>query len=500
MTHRPDPQARRAHNRCPREPDAVAYLQAELSVAATRQFAAHLDRCPACREFVADASVLLAALAQHPRAVMGRGARGIAPPVTSSDRSHMPPASRARLAGRARPRWPARAIAATAVMGVLGWITLTAWQGGPEAPTEIAATTHAPPSCVLALTAEAEALQWLAEHQEVDGGWRAERWGGAREYDLGLTALATLAFLHATPTMRVEPDRLQQVIERAVHHLLAQQRPDGVFGAPGPATREQHGVITVALLEHHARYGRGADPNAAGPRLPEALARALNWIVTQQDGAPQAQVRALATCWPLQALLLGRGLGWPGLDEAIERALRTLPMDDCEVAAWPGLSPGLSPGTPLAAQRSPETVGALGRAPSWIGAYCLLLADDVRLAGAPRRAALIATLERTILEHPWQEDLYQGLFLVSALAALAPETAERALTGHAATAQKLARVARRMHSDATAEHTDEYTDEYTVTKDPHDAVGGKLYSTTLAALILQSPQRTRSIAGWVAGG
>lgn len=62
---------------CPDEQELAAYLDNRLSPEARARFKAHLDRCPSCREAVAELGALLGVeLPDAPEAVKGR-AKGL---------------------------------------------------------------------------------------------------------------------------------------------------------------------------------------------------------------------------------------------------------------------------------------------------------------------------------------------------------------------------------------------------------------------------------------
>jgi len=74
------------------------------------------------------------------------------------------------------------------------------------------------------------ALRWLARHQEKDGHWDGKKWeAGNDQSDVGLTGLATLAFLGAGYTHK--SGRFADNVQRAAKWLISQQRAaDGAIG------------------------------------------------------------------------------------------------------------------------------------------------------------------------------------------------------------------------------------------------------------------------------
>ena len=126
-------------------------------------------------------------------------------------------------------------------------------------------------------------LRWLAEHQDADGGWSAEGFSrhcrhvrpcsgkGLSEFDVGITALATLAFLGAGDTPEGNGPREPQTVVRAdgassspyarnvakaLAYLLDHQDGSGAYGAGGDNYFYNHAIATLAMGEAFALTGR----------------------------------------------------------------------------------------------------------------------------------------------------------------------------------------------------------------------------------------------------
>jgi hypothetical protein len=133
------------------------------------------------------------------------------------------------------------------------------------------------------------ALEWLARHQREDGAWDRTQFNRrcpvddvCREVAVELTkfpaepaitGLAVLAYLGAGHTDR-EGD-FPRVVERGLAFLLSQQRPDGSFAASNTLEMYNHAIATLALAEAHAMTGE--------PALRPALTRAIGHIVRAQQ-------------------------------------------------------------------------------------------------------------------------------------------------------------------------------------------------------------------------
>lgn len=139
------------------------------------------------------------------------------------------------------------------------------------------------------------ALQWLARHQTAAGFWDADAYGAGqvkfdseghdrqnagRTADVGITALAVLAFLGAGHTHQTGD--YTDNVERALRWLIAQQRSDDGCLAPSAAHYEQmycHGMAAYALAEAY-----GMQPaRSEGLPLRQPLQRAIDFILETQN-------------------------------------------------------------------------------------------------------------------------------------------------------------------------------------------------------------------------
>ena len=183
------------------------------------------------------------------------------------------------------------------------------------------------------------ALDWLARHQDVNGSWSPRGFNrhcqqdapggkcdgvGFPEYRIGVTALATLAFLGVgADHQRESPWR--DTVEKAVDWLRLQQQPDGCIGpARGEGKRDlyNHGLATIAIVEAAHLSG---DPQLVAPaRL------ALSFIDESQqpgggwDYTPARTLRndLSVTGWQVMAIEAGKELGWLPRASTIEGVRR----------------------------------------------------------------------------------------------------------------------------------------------------------------------------------
>jgi hypothetical protein len=133
------------------------------------------------------------------------------------------------------------------------------------------------------------ALKWMGASQEADGRWDARKHGAGvetleaghdresagRGADTGVTGLAILA-LAATGNTHREGDH-QQTVRKAVDYLLRNQGPDGNLGGQAQVYEFTycHGMATLALAEI---LGMSGDAE-----LREPVERAIGYTLAAQD-------------------------------------------------------------------------------------------------------------------------------------------------------------------------------------------------------------------------
>ena len=174
--------------------------------------------------------------------------------------------------------------------------------------------------------ATADALRWLKRHQDPSGRWDADGWqracdrggcagpdggrgdkGGAG-YDVGVTALALLAFLGDGHTPRW--GAFKRVVKKGFGWLARQQRPDGSLGhvEGGHGGMYSHALATLALaecylLERHPAWRRPAQ--RAVDFCLAAQNPGLAWKYQVKGGRNDTSV----TGWMVLALKAARAAG-----------------------------------------------------------------------------------------------------------------------------------------------------------------------------------------------
>jgi hypothetical protein len=133
------------------------------------------------------------------------------------------------------------------------------------------------------------ALKWLADNQQPDGRWDADRHGAGREplvsghnrysagirADSGMTGLALLALLASGHTHRQGPYR--ENVRQGLQYLLGIQESDGDIGGQATAFARMycHAMAACALSE---AYGMTGDE-----RLRRPVSRAIGYTIATQD-------------------------------------------------------------------------------------------------------------------------------------------------------------------------------------------------------------------------
>ena len=211
---------------CSHHARLVDFEADELSEGDRREMKSHLLECAGCRK----------ALASHQQFITGL--RSLPFLETSRD---LAPLVLASAHEQERDRFPRRktlllwTAAAVVVLSLLPFL--------PRGKTPASPTTAAlqPQNSTPSLD---RAIHWLCTHQEADGSWDAEKWGGHRSFQVALTAMSTIAVItNAAGT----PARATAAAE-AVSWLRAQQTVDGTFGPENLGMPYNHSIATLALL------------------------------------------------------------------------------------------------------------------------------------------------------------------------------------------------------------------------------------------------------------
>ena len=191
------------------------------------------------------------------------------------------------------------------------WNPATGMGGGAAGPKKGGRGIRGKGTGGPSLSPIAPALQWLARHQDEDGRWDADGFmkhdqgelcdgPGNPVHDVGVTALALLAFLGDGNTMRSGPHK--ENVRRAVLWLRDQQGEEGRFG---PASSSDfiydHAIAAYAMSEAYG-YSQYKLLQPVAQRGIDYLQQHRNpygaWRYQPRDGDNDTSV----TCWAIMAL------------------------------------------------------------------------------------------------------------------------------------------------------------------------------------------------------
>ena len=214
--------------------------------------------------------------------------------------------------------------------------------------------------------AVAAALGWLAANQESDGRWNARKHGGGRETmeagrdrlgagsraDTGITGLALLAFAASGNTHRDGPH--QSAARRGLQYLLRAQAQDGNLAGQAETFEFMycHGMATLAVAE---LFGMTGDED-----LREPLTRAVAYTLAVQDpigGGWRYRFREPGDMsqfgWQVMALKSAQLAGVRVPEQAWHRA--ALFLDTVSAGSYRGLA-AYRPGEPVSRTMTAEAL------------------------------------------------------------------------------------------------------------------------------------------------
>lgn len=180
----------------------------------------------------------------------------------------------------------------------------------------------------------AAALTWLQKHQSPSGSWSATKFmsncvddgcvgEGVSEHDIGITALAVLAFLGAGHTPTSGP--YARAVEAGLRFLLARQDAKsgcvGTIGKPRDFLYD-HAIATLALVEAYGLTGAAEYEKAANAGVRFVLAARNPNSAWRYDVPPTGENDVSVTGWMVLTLCAARDVGITVDDSAIVDAMR----------------------------------------------------------------------------------------------------------------------------------------------------------------------------------
>ncbi|MCK5850139.1 MAG: terpene cyclase/mutase family protein [Kiritimatiellae bacterium] len=302
------------------------------------------------------------------------------------------------------------------------------------------------------------AAAWLVSSQESNGSWDPVKWEGKKDFEVSLTGMALLALLG--------PDghgikAHSSNIDKAVDYILSGQIKTGNFGSTTSGAMYNHGIATLAVLEVYRISGKET--------LVEPLTKALEFICDQQLDSggwgyrkePDQQANTSISAWQLQALLQARTIGKWDVAPTFHKGLQWLQ--------------GLVSNDGMVGYRRVRDIpeGSSVNTLTAMGAFCLLSAGK-QITGLEETNMRIKKALMLVASRPEAAvDFYQSYFIASALHAADNSNLDDALNH----VQNVL-VSCRVNSGSNAGTWD--------TVDHWSSVGGRLYTTSMAALSLQA--------------
>jgi len=183
--------------------------------------------------------------------------------------------------------------------------------------------------------AVANALVWLAKHQDDNGRWDAKGFKkhdpvddrcdgpGKQAYDVGVTGLAVLAFLQAGYTDRgsKQANPYTKTVRQGLRYLIQAQDEQGCFGTRvSQHFLYNHAIATVAICE---AYGLTRNPRYKAPAQAAVgfLHQARNPYLAWRYGVRAGDNDTSMTGWCVYALASARASGVPIDKDAIKASM-----------------------------------------------------------------------------------------------------------------------------------------------------------------------------------
>ncbi len=430
---------------CPDPEEIVAFLRDEISPEEESRFRMHLNQCVSCRKTADDFGKTISHIAQLYQPVES---------VDLTDEIFRSIPSEEWNPGKrtsgffAKINTPLFRIAA----GFLFCMGITAVGFGL---LYILKSNAAPADSQIASAILDQSLEWLLLTQDKSGKWNPAEWGGREEYTIGLSAMALLSMIRNPDFSGQNPS----AIRNAIQYLIGQQTKNGLFGQEFSGKMYNHGIAATALLE---AYTLMKDPVMENP-----IHQALSYIQSQQLSSggwgywniPGGQANTSISVWQLHALLRAHQLGWNNQESVLTKGMGWLAAqvnDQGQV--------GYSHANDF--PMGHETLTAMG-------ADCFMSAAG---SSIPFDTELLHRVKATVLETRLEEerpiDFYGLYFQASALSSVKTQNSLMVLESLKETL------------------IDQYiaTGPLAGTWNPHDqwgTVGGRIYSTSMAALTLE---------------
>ena len=424
-------------NECEQVETAGSYVRDELSGQDRANYEAHLASCSTCSEMVAGFSTVVESLLEMER------------PAVSADFTDrvVAEAMQSDVTSSTLP-FPMFLRAAAAVVALLGAVWLLNRGGSVEdLEGQVAAS-----STQMGVDG---AVEWLLSAQEDSGGWDPVRWDGREEFGVALTGLSLMTLLEG----QSDDARQLAAIDRAIAYLSSLQNEDGGLGPENDARMYNQGIALSALLKAYEER-----PSEA---LSTVIDRALAYTRSRQDASggwsyasrQGERPNSAVSIWQLHTLQTAARMGLSEDDVALRKGLFWLQslVSDGGYVGYDQLGPSRGGTDALTA----------------MGAFCLFEAEDSYAGLKVLNDRLAATLNEMQVSESGVTDFYQAFFLVSAMQSRESLRSKEILEN-----VQGALFTERVQS-GTHRGSWEPVGRWS-------SVGGRLYSTCLAALSLRA--------------
>lgn len=368
---------------------------------------------------------------------------------------------------------------AAAVLVAAVMLTLLPMAAKPTLRPQKVAGQTPPPKDPTQLATE-RAHNWLRLTQEADGSWSASRHGGASNYSIGLTGLASIALLSGFEEMDTDKDASIRAVLNAGRHLISKQAVNGRIGPNISTSLYNHGIATVALLGTYAATKEET--------LREPIERALKYIVklqsktggwgyaslsnSSQYNSPQEKPNTSISAWQISALLMAENMGFKNVDGATRLGLEYL----AEMADDTGRVGYSARGR---FQESPQAMTAM--------AALYFSLKDIKGELKAERGRIIDAFMRARVGRSRELDYYQSFFVAYAARANNPDV-KNALQKSAREVLLASQVSDGPNSGSFAP------------RDRWSNSGGRIYATAMASMSLHADTTTPRMLAQLRGG
>lgn len=164
-------------------------------------------------------------------------------------------------------------------------------------------------------------LDWLAQNQDSRGNWSAEKFNGDSQYDIALTSLSVMALAGHKDSYK---DKYKDNVQKGIDYIIGVQSANGRFGKVFKGALYNHGIATACIMEI---YSLTKDKNLVDP-----LKKSLDYIQKTQGSSggwgylnvESNQANTPVTFWMLKSLMWGKVLGFNEATESLDKGVKWL--------------------------------------------------------------------------------------------------------------------------------------------------------------------------------